>query len=133
MQAFEQRPLTAGEIGLARSLFGDAVEMGPGYENWWSYIPHFVNTPGYVYAYAFGQLLALSVYGQYLKEGEAFVPRYLELLSAGGSKKPEDLVAIAGLDLTDPEFWRSGLALVEEQLREAEEAADAVLAARAVT
>jgi len=124
-----------GELWLESSaeLFGDAVEMGEGYENWWSYIPHFVNSPGYVYAYAFGQLLALSVYGQYLNEGEAFVPRYLELLSAGGSKKPEDLVAIAGLDLTDPAFWRSGLALVEEQLREAEEAAEAVLAARAGT
>jgi len=124
-----------GELWLEASaeLFGDAVEMGEGYENWWSYIPHFIGSPGYVYAYAFGQLLALSVYGQYLKEGDAFVPKYLELLSAGGSKKPEDLVAIAGLDLTDPEFWRSGLALVEEQLREAEEAADAVLAARTAT
>jgi oligoendopeptidase F len=124
-----------GELWLqsSRELFGDAVELSDGYENWWSYIPHFIGSPGYVYAYAFGQLLALSVYGQYLKQGDAFVPQYLELLSAGGSKNPEDLVAIAGLDLTDPEFWRSGLALVEEQLREAEEAAEAVLAARATT
>lgn len=122
-----------GELWLEASgeLFGDAVEMGEGYESWWSYIPHFIGSPGYVYAYAFGQLLALSVYGQYLKEGDAFVPRYLELLRAGGSKAPQDVVAIAGLDLTDAGFWRSGLALVEEQLREAEEAAEAVLAARA--
>ncbi|HMS73213.1 MAG TPA: M3 family metallopeptidase, partial [Baekduia sp.] len=121
-----------GELWLQSSqeLFGDSIELSEGYENWWSYIPHFINTPGYVYAYAFGQLLALSVYGRYLEEGKDFVPAYLEMLATGGSKKPEDLVAIAGLDLTDPSFWQSGLALVEDQLRQAEEAAGEVLAAR---
>lgn len=121
-----------GELWLQSSqeLFGDSIELSDGYETWWSYIPHFINTPGYVYAYAFGQLLALSVYGRYLEQGESFVPAYLEMLQAGGSKKPEELVAIAGLDLTDPSFWQGGLALVEDQLRQAEEAAEAVLAAR---
>jgi oligoendopeptidase F len=90
---------------------------------WWSYVPHFIGTPGYVYAYAYGQLLALSVYRRYLEEGEDFVPRYLELLAAGGSRSPEDLAAIPGLDLTDPSFWSKGLDLVREQLEAAEAAA----------
>ena len=62
-------------------LFGDSVEITDGYRMWWSYVPHFINTPGYVYAYAYGQLLALSAYGRYLETGDEFVPRYLELLS----------------------------------------------------
>jgi oligoendopeptidase F len=101
-------------------LFGDSVEITDGYRLWWSYVPHFINTPGYVYAYAYGLLLALSVYSRYLDEGDSFVPRYLELLSAGGSRSPEELAEIVGIDLTDPGFWDSGLALVENQLREAE-------------
>jgi len=109
-------------------LFGDAVEVTEGYKTWWSYVPHFIGTPGYVYAYAYGQLLALSVYARYLDEGEPFVPRYIELLSAGGSRSPEELAAIAGLDLADPEFWNDGLKLVREQLGRAEEAAAAVQA-----
>jgi oligoendopeptidase F len=104
-------------------LLGDAVEVTQGYRSWWSYVPHFIGTPGYVYAYAYGQLLALSVYGRYLEEGESFVPRYLELLSAGGSRSPEELAAIAGLDLADPGFWQHGLQLVRDQLEAAEEAA----------
>lgn len=104
-------------------MLGEAVEVTDNYRCWWSYIPHFIGSPGYVYAYAYGQLLALSVYRRYLDEGEAFVPRYLELLGAGGSKSPEDLAAIAGLDLTDPRFWSDGLGLVRRQLEEAESAA----------
>ncbi len=104
-------------------LFGDSVGITEGYRMWWSYVPHFINTPGYVYAYAYGLLLALSVYSRYLHEGDPFVPRYLELLSAGGSRSPEHLAEIVGIDLTDPGFWDSGLALVEEQLSEAEELA----------
>jgi oligoendopeptidase F len=104
-------------------MLGDSVEITEGYKTWWSYVPHFISTPGYVYAYAYGQLLALSVYGRYLDEGEAFVPRYIELLSAGGSRSPEEIAAIAGLDLTDPEFWNDGLKLVRGQLEAAEQAA----------
>jgi oligoendopeptidase F len=131
---------TEGELSVERlsdiwkqsqeELLGDAVEVTDGYKNWWSYVPHFIGTPGYVYAYAYGQLLALSVYGKYLEEGESFVPKYVELLSAGGSKSPEELAAIAGLDLTDPGFWRAGLDLVKRQLEQAEAAAEEVLAKR---
>ncbi len=124
------RRRTEGELSTDRicdswveaqsELFGDAVEITEGYRTWWSYVPHFINTPGYVYAYAYGLLLALSVYSRYVEQGESFVPSYLELLSAGGSRSPEQLAEIVGIDLTDPGFWDSGLALVEQQLTEAE-------------
>jgi oligoendopeptidase F len=104
-------------------LLGDAVDITDGYRSWWSYVPHFISTPGYVYAYAYGQLLALSVYERYEQEGASFVPRYLDLLRAGGSKPPEELAEIVGLDLTDPGFWDRGLDLVERQLEAAEQAA----------
>jgi oligoendopeptidase F len=104
-------------------LFGDSVQITDGYRMWWSYVPHFINTPGYVYAYAYGQLLALSVYSRYLQEGTSFAPAYLELLAAGGSRAPEELGAMVGIDLADPGFWDSGLALVEQQLRDAEDLA----------
>jgi oligoendopeptidase F len=137
MHHFEDRVHTArrdeGELAIERlgdlwaetqeELFGDSVEVTDGYRSWWSYIPHFINTPGYVYAYAYGQLLALSVYRRYREEGESFVPKYLELLSAGGSKSPEELGQVVGVDLADPGFWDAGLDLVEEQLRAAEDAA----------
>lgn len=106
-------------------MLGDAVEVTEGYRTWWSYIPHFIGSPGYVYAYAYGQLLALSVYARYEQEGSGFVPAYLELLSAGGSMAPEDLGRIVGVDLADPAFWDGGLAIVEGQLDAAEAAARA--------
>jgi oligoendopeptidase F len=106
-------------------MLGDSVEVTDGYRTWWSYIPHFINSPGYVYAYAYGQLLALSVYERYEEVGQELVPRYLEMLAAGGSKSPEEIGAIVGVDLTDPGFWESGLDLVERQLTDAEEAARA--------
>jgi oligoendopeptidase F len=137
MHRFEQLVHTArreeGELSVERfaelwtetqeELFGDAVEVTEGYRSWWSYIPHFVNTPGYVYAYAYGQLLALSVYRRYEAEGASFVPDYLRLLSAGGSMAPEQLGRLVGIDLADPGFWDAGLALVEQQLLAAEQAA----------
>jgi len=104
-------------------LLGDSVEITEGYRTWWSYIPHFINTPGYVYAYAYGQLLALSVYERYEQRGAELVPQYLELLAAGGSRSPEELGRIVGVDLTDPGFWDAGLDLVERQLEQAEAAA----------
>ena len=109
-------------------MLGDSVQLTDGYRMWWSYVPHFISTPGYVYAYAYGQLLALSIYKRYADEGESFVPSYLELLRAGGSRSPEELGAMVGIDLADPGFWDSGLDLVEAQLEEAEEAANASLA-----
>jgi oligoendopeptidase F len=104
-------------------LLGDSVELTPDYGSWWSYVPHFIDTPGYVYAYAYGHLLALSVYRRYEERGEGFVDSYLELLRAGGSRAPEDLGAIVGVDLTDPGFWDAGLDLIERRLAEAEETA----------
>ncbi len=106
-----------------RAMLGEAVELTPGYRSWWSYIPHFIGSPGYVYAYAYGQLLALAVYARYEAEGEAFVPAYLDMLRAGGSKSPEDLGRIVGVDLADPRFWDGGLAIIDAQLSEAEQAA----------
>jgi oligoendopeptidase F len=98
------------------AVLGDSVELTEGYHTWWSYIPHFIATPGYVYAYAYGQLLALSVYARYRSQGDSFVPAYLELLRAGGSLAPEELGQIVDCDLTDPAFWDAGLDIVEGQL-----------------
>jgi oligoendopeptidase F len=104
-------------------MLGDAVELTEGYATWWSYIPHFIGTPGYVYAYAYGQLLALSVYARYEADGAAFVPDYLRLLSAGGSMPPAELGRIVGVDLDDPSFWDGGLDIVAAQLDRAVAAA----------
>jgi oligoendopeptidase F len=106
-------------------MLGDSVELSDGYSSWWSYVPHFIATPGYVYAYSYGHLLALSVYGRYEQQGEGFVESYLELLRAGGSMPPEELGRIVGVDLTDPGFWNAGLDLIERQLEAAERTAEA--------
>jgi oligoendopeptidase F len=137
MNRFEDRVHTLrreeGELSLERfaetwlatqaDLLGDSVELDDDYGVWWSYIPHFIDMPGYVYAYAYGNLLALSVYRRYEEEGDAFTDSYLELLRAGGSRPPEELGRIVGIDLADPGFWSSGLDLVERSLEQAEAAA----------
>ena len=105
------------------AMLGDSVEITEGYRTWWSYVPHFIATPGYVYAYAYGQLLALSVYRRYEERGADFVPAYLELLRAGGSKSPEELGKIVDCDLADPGFWDGVIAIVEQRLVAAEGAA----------
>jgi oligoendopeptidase F len=107
------------------AMLGDAVEITEGYKTWWSYIPHFIGTPGYVYAYAYGQLLALSVYAQYESRGVEFVPQYLDLLRAGGSMAPEELGRIVDVDLADPGFWDRGLDIIERRLEETIDAAKA--------
>jgi oligoendopeptidase F len=140
MNGFEELAHTErrehGEISVERfgelwaltqtELLGDAVEVTEDYRSWWSYIPHFISTPGYVYAYAYGQLLAMSVYERYLVEGAGFEQSYLEMLAAGGSRSPEDLGEIVGIDLRDPGFWERGLDLVERRLEDAEAAAEAL-------
>jgi oligoendopeptidase F len=108
-----------------RELFGDSIEISDGYRTWWSYIPHFIGVPGYVYAYAFGQLLAMSVYARFEERGPSFVPRYLEMLASGGSRSPEELAQLVECDLADPGFWDGGLHLIERRLDEAEDAARA--------
>ena len=139
MNRFEHAVHTArrddGELAVERfnelwfetqtAMLGDAVEITDEYRTWWSYIPHFIHVPGYVYAYAYGQLLALSVYRRYEEQGDEFVPRYLDLLRAGGSMAPEELARIVDCDLTDPEFWNGGLAIIDQQLTAAEHAARA--------
>ncbi|MEI7885890.1 MAG: M3 family oligoendopeptidase [Actinomycetes bacterium] len=111
-------------VGSQTAMVGDTVELTEGYSTWWSYIPHFIGTPGYVYAYAYGQLLALSVYARYSERGEEFVPAYLELLRAGGSMSPGELGRIVDCDLEDPGFWDAGLNIVEAQLEAATAAAE---------
>ena len=141
MNQFEDRVHNArrdeGELSVERfgelwhetqsEMLGDSVELTDGYRCWWSYVPHFIGTPGYVYAYAYGQLLALSVYRLYVERGAEIIPGYLEMLACGGSRSPEELGAIVGVDLADPGFWEGGLALVAEQLDAAEAAAEAIL------
>lgn len=107
-------------------MLGDVVEITPGYRTWWSYIPHLIHVPGYVYAYAFGQLLALAVYHRSTLEGPGFADRYLGLLAAGGSESPEALAARVGCDLVDPAFWDGGLSLVDDAVALAEASARAV-------
>ena len=92
-----------------RAMFQDSVHLRDEYGLWWSYVPHFVHTPGYVYAYAFGQLLVLALYKIYQERGVSFVPDYIEVLAAGDSDYPENILAKVGVDLTDPNFWAQGL------------------------
>jgi oligoendopeptidase F len=106
-------------IECQSALFGDSVSVED-YDSWWSYIPHFMSTPGYVYAYAYGYLFALAIFRSYQREGDAMVAPYLDLLRAGGSKAPEELAAMVGLDLTDPSIWASGIDAIADDLDEAE-------------
>lgn len=115
-----------GEIGLEKfnsfwlstqqEMFGDSVDLSKDYAVWWSYIPHFLSTPGYVYSYAFGELLVLALYGLYRQEGQPFVAKYLTLLKAGGSASPYELLRPFGIDLNDAGFWQTGLAVIDEML-----------------
>jgi oligoendopeptidase F len=100
-------------------LFADSIDID-GYGVWWSYIPHFMGTPGYVYAYAYGYLFALTIFRKYEVEGESLVEPYFELLRAGGSKTPQELAEMVGLDLNDPEIWASGIDAISVQMDEAE-------------
>jgi oligoendopeptidase F len=100
-------------------LFADSVDVD-GYGTWWSYVPHFLSTPGYVYAYAYGFLFALAIFRRYELEGDAIVEPYFEVLRAGGSKPPEELARMVGLDLTDAGIWESGIDALAEELDEAE-------------
>ena len=109
----------------ARAMSGDAVEITPGFRTWWSYVPHFVAVPGYMYAYAFGYLLSLSIYQRYREEGDALVEPILDMLRAGTADSPDRLAARLGLDLADPQFWHRGLDAIEQQVAEAEALASA--------
>jgi oligoendopeptidase F len=103
-----------------RPMFGDSVALSDDYAWWWLYIPHFVHSPFYCYAYAFGELLVLALLRRYDEEGASFVPRYLDLLRAGASDTPQALLSRMDLDVADPGFWDGGLALLEGLVAEAE-------------
>ncbi|MDF1497214.1 MAG: M3 family oligoendopeptidase [Patescibacteria group bacterium] len=99
-------------------MFGDSVTLTKGYDYWWSYIPHFINTPFYVYAYSFGELLSLSVYNLYKQKGDSIKQTYFDFLEAGGSKSPNDLVKGFDMDLDDPKFWEVGMGLIRNLIKE---------------
>src|SRR5579863_2833042 len=117
--------LTAERIGalwldVQRESLGPAIELKPGYETFWAYIPHFVHSPFYVYAYAFGDCLVNSLYAVYEHASEGFAERYLVMLSAGGTKHYSELLAPFGLDARDPKFWQGGLGVIERLIVELE-------------
>jgi oligoendopeptidase F len=114
-----------GELWLQtqKAMFQGSVTLTDDYGLWWSYIPHFLHTPGYVYAYAFGELLVLALYARYRELGEDFPQLYMQLLAAGGSAWPEELVRPLGVDLKDPGFWAKGLGRIEELVGQAEQLA----------
>jgi oligoendopeptidase F len=117
--------LTAERIGelwldVQRESLGPAIELKPGYETFWVYIPHFIHTPFYVYAYAFGDCLVNSLYAVYEHANEGFVERYLAMLSAGGTKPYAELLAPFGLNARDPTFWQGGLGVIERMISELE-------------
>ncbi len=119
----ELKPERISELWIARQkeMFGDSVTLTDNYRIWWSYIPHFLHTPFYVYAYTFGELLTLSFYDMYKKADDktAFAQKYLTMLEAGGTKAPEELVEPFGIDLSAKEFWEGGLRVVGEMVEEA--------------
>ncbi|HMM29998.1 MAG TPA: M3 family oligoendopeptidase [Aggregatilineaceae bacterium] len=122
----EEGELTAERLSdiwleTQRAMFGDSVRLTGDYGVWWSYVPHFLHTPGYVYAYAFGELLVLALFAIYRQQGDGFAPRYLEVLRAGGSDWPEKVLAPLGVDLTDPGFWQRGLDELDAMVTQAEE------------
>ena len=140
MNRFEDRIHTArrteGELTTDRfsdlwyqtqqELYGDSVELTDEYKLWWCYIPHFLHTPGYVYAYAFGELLVLALYDSYRSDSDGFADRYLSLLEAGGSDWPHNLIAKMDIDIRDQSFWDRGLSLFEKMINDAEELAQQV-------
>ena len=107
-------------IDTQKEMFGDSVTLTRDYSRWWSYVTHFLEAPGYVYAYAFGELLVLSLYKMFMEEGKSFVPRYLNLLASGGNGSPAQLLADFGVRLDDPGFWNEGLDIIDKMLKEAE-------------
>ncbi len=103
-------PEALGDLWISANspYYGDALTMTAEYRGGWSYIPHFIHTPFYCYAYVFGELLVLALYAMYRQEGASFIPRYLRLLEAGGSESPADLLKDLGVDIADPLFWNRG-------------------------
>jgi oligoendopeptidase F len=112
--------LSAAYMENLREQFGDSVELSDEFKWEWVSIPHIYHTPFYVYAYAFGQLLVFSLYQQYKAEGESFKPKYLKILSAGGSEAPEKILADAGIDIRSAQFWQGGFDVLSRMVDELE-------------
>ena len=112
--------LTDCYLSNLKEQFGDTVEVTDEFKWEWTAIPHFYNAPFYTYAYSFGQLLVLALYQQYRIEGEAFIPRYLRILSYGGSESPAKILTEAGLDITAPTFWQGGFDVIQNMIAELE-------------
>ncbi|HEY0291519.1 MAG TPA: M3 family metallopeptidase, partial [Hansschlegelia sp.] len=107
-------------LGVQGESLGPSIRLNNGYEVFWTYIPHFIHSPFYVYAYAFGDCLVNSLYAVYEGAADGFAERYFALLSAGGTKHHSDLLAPFGLDAADPAFWQTGLGLIERMIAELE-------------
>lgn len=124
-QQGELSPEQLGEHFQAslQAMFGDSLTLSDDHRAWWSYVGHFMHTPGYVYAYAFGNLLALAIYQRYQEVGAGFVDSYLDFLAAGGSQRPDELVKTLGMDINDPAFWDSGLKILDRMVSEVEQLA----------
>jgi oligoendopeptidase F len=125
----ELAPERVGELWQERvqAMFGDSLALTDEHRVWWSYVEHFTNVPGYVYAYAFGNLLALSIYRRYQEQPTPeFVESYLGFLASGGSTAPDQAVRQVGMDVTDPGFWDSGLDIIEGMVAEVERLAGEV-------
>lgn len=101
-----------------KAMYGKSVELSDSYKTWWMYIPHFIHSPFYCYAYSFGELLVLSLYNKYLIEGKPFVPRYIDMLSSGGNDLPENIVGKTGVNIKDPKFWQGGFDLLSNMVEE---------------
>jgi oligoendopeptidase F len=112
--------LSALWLEVQQESLGPAIELKPGYETFWAFIPHFVHRPFYVYAYAFGDCLVNSLYAVYERAAEGFAERYLDMLAAGGTKHHSELLAPFGLDARDPAFWQGGLGVIERMIAELE-------------
>ncbi|HLW66849.1 MAG TPA: M3 family oligoendopeptidase [Gemmataceae bacterium] len=124
----ELAPEQVNELWLAanKAMFADSLQLSEGYACWWMYIGHFIHSPFYCYAYSFGELLVLALVKKYQETGPDFVPKYLEMLAAGGSESPPKLVAKLGLDIRDPQFWELGLRLLGDMVSEAEQLVRAI-------
>ncbi len=116
----DQEFISSAWLTTQSAMFGSSVRLLDHYRLWWSYIPHFVHSPGYVYAYAFGELLVLALYEQYTRRARGFVSKYLNFLESGGKAKPEELLRPFGIDLSDPHFWSRGIDIIDSLVKEAE-------------
>ena len=106
-------------MAVQHESLGSAIEFGPGYETFWTYIPHFIHSPFYVYAYAFGDCLVNSLYARYRESEQGFQEKYFAMLKAGGTKHHSELLAPFGLDAREPAFWLGGLGVIALNLNAA--------------